>query len=267
MHRTRWIPAALASVLALLVAAAPALAVEVKERFEKSYDLGPGGAVSVANVNGAVVVEGWDRDEVRVVAVKKAKASTRARAEEVLDRIDVRVTRSGDRLEIDTRRPSSSNSVFSWLFGSGVSGDVSYTVSVPRRTDVEVDTVNGKVLVRGVEGHVEADTTNGGIEMEDIRGSVDAGTTNGGIRVRLAEVEAGRAMSFSTTNGGIHVTVPRSARVTLDASTTNGGIDLDGLPAADVRTHGRRHLKAEINGGGPRIELSTTNGGIKISGG
>lgn len=266
MHRTRRTPAAFAVALALLVVA-PALAVEVQERFDETYELAAGGEVSVANVNGAVVVEGWDRDEVRVVAVKKAKASTRARAEEVLDRIEVRVTRSGDRLEIDTRRPSSSNSVFSWLFGSGVSGDVSYTVSVPRRTDVEVDTVNGKVLVRGVEGHVEADTTNGGIEMADIRGSVDAGTTNGGIRVRLAEVEAGRSMKFSTTNGGIHVTVPRSARVSLDASTTNGGIDLDRLPAADVRTHGRRHLKAQVNGGGPTIELSTTNGGIRISGG
>ncbi|HEX6200007.1 MAG TPA: DUF4097 family beta strand repeat-containing protein [Thermoanaerobaculia bacterium] len=267
MHRTRTIPTALAFVLALLVAAAPALAVEVQERLEKTYDLGAGGEVSVGNVNGAVVVEGWDRDEVRVVAVKKAKASTRARAEEVLDKIEVRITRSGSRLEIDTRRPESSNSVFSWLFGNGVSGDVSYTVSVPRRTDLEVDTVNGHVEVRGVEGHVEADTTNGGIEMADIRGSVDAGTTNGAIRVRLAEVAAGRSMSFSTTNGGIHVTVPRAARVTLDASTTNGGIDLDDLPAADVRTHGRRHLKAEINGGGPTIELSTTNGGITISGG
>lgn len=266
MDRTRSIPAALAFVLALLVAA-PALAVEVQERFEKTYDLGAGGEVSVGNVNGAVVLEGWDRDEVRVVAVKKAKASSRARAEELLERIEIRVTRSGDRLEIDTRRPSSSNSLFSWLFGNGVSGDVSYTVSVPRRTDVAVGTVNGHVEVRGVAGHVEAGTTNGGIEMEDIRGSVDAGTTNGGIRVRLAEVEAGRSMSFSTTNGRIHVTVPRSARVTLDASTTNGGIDLDDLPAADIRTHGRRHLEAEINGGGPTIELSTTNGGITISGG
>ena len=267
MHRTRSIPAALAFVLALLLAAAPAQAVEVKERFEKTYDLGPGGEVSVGNVNGAVVVEGWDRDEVRVVAVKKAKASTRARAEELLERIEVRIVREGDRLQIDTRRPSSSNSLFSWLFGNGASGDVSYTVSVPRECDVTVGTVNGKVQVRGVAGHVEAGTTNGGIEMEDIRGSVDASTTNGGIRVRLAEVEAGRSMSFSTTNGGIHVTVPRTARVSLDASTTNGGIDLDGLPAADVRAHGRRHLKAQINGGGATIELSTTNGGITISGG
>lgn len=265
MHRTRRIPITCAAALALL-AAAPALAVEVEERFDEIYELAPGGSVAVANVNGAVVVEGWDRDEVRVVAVKKAKAASRDRARELLERLEVRVDHRPDRIEIDTRRPESSSGFFGWLFGNESHGHVSYTLSVPRRSDVEVDTVNGKVHVRDLEGHVEADTTNGGIEVEDVRGSVDAGTTNGGIRVLLADVSGDRSMRFSTTNGGIHLTLPRDVRATLEASTTNGGIDLENLPAADVRSHGRRHLRASINGGGSKIELSTTNGGIKIQG-
>ncbi|HUP43725.1 MAG TPA: DUF4097 family beta strand repeat-containing protein, partial [Thermoanaerobaculia bacterium] len=232
MNRTRSI--AVACALALLVAASPALAVELEKRLEKTYDLGAGGEVAVRNVNGAVVVEGWDRDVVRVEAVKKVRAGSRERAEEALERLEVRVKHEGDRLEIRTHRPDSSSGFLSWVFGRHVQGDVRYTVTVPRRTDVEIDTVNGRVTIRGVAGEVEADTTNGRIDVEDVRGSVDAGTTNGAITVALRAVEEGRAMRFSTTNGSIQLSLPRSARVSLDASTTNGGIDLDDLPA-DVR--------------------------------
>lgn len=255
----------LACALALLFVAAPAFAVEVEERFDQRYDLGPGGEVSVSNVNGAVTVQGWDGQEVRVEAVKKVKASSRDRAEEAMRKLEVRVEQRGDHLEIDTRLPKRSDGMFDWLFGNHSNANVTYTVSVPRRTDVEVDTVNGKVRVRGVAGRVVADTTNGGIEMEDVRGSVKAATTNGGIRVELAEVAAGQGMRFSTTNGAIRLTLPRDARVSVDAGTTNGGIDLDDL-VADVRSKSRRHLRADVNGGGPEIELSTTNGGIRIAG-
>ncbi|HUF79093.1 MAG TPA: DUF4097 family beta strand repeat-containing protein [Thermoanaerobaculia bacterium] len=264
MSRTNWSPAVCAVTL-LLAAASPVLAIELEKRLDQTYDLGGGGEVAVSNVNGAVVVEGWDRDVVRVQAVKKARAGSRARAEEALERIEVRVHRTGDRLEIRTRRPDSSSGFLSWVFGNHSNAGVSYTVSVPRRTDVEVATVNGKILVRGLEGAVEVDTTNGGIEVEDVRGSVDAGTTNGAIRVALQAVGEGRPMRFSTTNGAIQLSLPRSAQVSLDASTTNGGIDLDGFPA-DIRSRSRRHLRADVNGGGPEIELSTTNGGIKVTG-
>lgn len=263
MIRARALPAVCA--LALLAFAAPAFAVEIEERFDQRYDLGAGGAVSVSNVNGAIVVQGWDGDEVRVEAVKKAKAGNTETAREALRRIEVQVEQRGDRLEIDTKLPSDRHGFFDWLFGNHANANVTYTVSVPRRTDVEVDTVNGNVRIRGVAGRVEADTTNGGIDMADVRGSVKAGTTNGGIDVELREVTEGRGMRFATTNGAIHLTLPRSARVSVDADTTNGGINLDGLPA-DIRSKSRRHLRADVNGGGPEIELSTTNGGIRISG-
>lgn len=268
MHRNRSTLVAFALILLALVAgAAPALAVEIEETLDKSYDLGSGGSIAVANVNGSVRIEAWDRNEVRVEAVKKVKAGSRSKAEEVMDAIDVVITRRGDHLEIDTRLPRGGDGGFlDWLVGNHANANVSYKVTVPRDTDVEVDTVNGKVRVAGVSGRVEASTTNGGIEMVDLRGSVSAGTTNGGIEVALSRVDAGRDMRFSTTNGGITLHLPRDVRASIDADTTNGGIDLDGIEA-DVHRRSRRSLEADLNGGGAEIRLTTTNGGIHISGG
>lgn len=267
MHRqrTRYTLFALA-VLVVLAGASPALAaVELEESFDRSFDLGSGGSVAVANVNGSVQVEAWDRDEVRVLAVKKVKAGSRSSAEEALEQVRVEIDRRGDRLEIETELPRRESGFFSWLVGNQVQANVRYEISVPRSTDVEIRTVNGKIRVEGVRGRVQADTTNGGIEMTGLRGSVRAGTVNGGIDVALVQVEDGRDMRLSTTNGGIDLRIPRDVRATIDAQTVNGGIGLEGIDA-DVSRRGRRHLNADLNGGGPEIRLSTTNGGIDIHG-
>jgi len=250
----------------LLVGAGAAVAVEVEETFDQTYSLEAGGSVSVRTVNGGIEVESWDRDEVRVLAVKKVRASSRDQAAEVLERTRIEVDASSDRVAVKTDLPESSGGFLSWVFGNSTSAQVSYRVTVPRRADVKVTTTNGKVEVRGVAGHVEASSTNGGLAIADIHGSVDASTTNGGVSVELAEVTPGRSMSFSSTNGGIRVTVPRDARLSVHARTTNGGISVDGLQA-DIQSKSRRHLRADVNGGGPEIEVTTTNGGIKIQGG
>ena len=265
MHARTRHALALGAVLLLVVSGA-ASALEKEETFDQTYPLAAGGEVSIRNVNGSIEVGTWDRDEVRVVAVKKVRASSGGRADEILASTRVDVEASSDRVSVKTELPRSSGGFLAWMFGNDSHASVSYRITVPDRADVDLGTTNGKLEVRGVAGRVEASSTNGHIDMSDIRGAVDASTTNGGVSVALAEVAAGQDMSFSSTNGGIRVTVPRSARLSIRASTTNGGIHLDDL-SADVRSKSRRRLVADVNGGGPELHLSTTNGGIRINGG
>lgn len=260
-----WRAPLLAAAL-LLTAAGAARALERQATYDKTFPLAAGGSVSVANVNGAVEVEAWDRDEVRVQAVKKVRAGSESRAAEALARLEVRVEAAADRVAVHTGGAGDSGGVLGWLFGNHVEASVSYTLSVPRMARVEVDTVNGKVRIHGVAGQVDAETTNGALELSDLRGAVQGSTTNGGVRVDLSQVRPEATVRLETTNGGIHLTVPPDARLSIDATTTNGGIDLTGLEAS-VRRHGRRHVEAEVHGGGARVRLATTNGGIQISGG
>lgn len=257
---------ALALAVALLALSSGAVsALEVEESIEETYPLEAGGEVSVRNVNGSIEVDAWSRDEVRVVAVKRVRASSRDRADEILERTVVDVDASRSHVSIETELPRSSDGVLSWIFGNRTNARVSYRITVPDRADVTVRTTNGKVRARGIAGRVAASSTNGAIDIAEIRGSVDASTTNGAVTVDLAEIAPNRDMSFSSTNGGIRVTVPKTARISIDASTTNGGIRLDGLQA-DIRSQSRRRLEADVNGGGPEVDISTTNGGIRIRG-
>ena len=89
-----------------------------------------------------------------------------------------------------------------------------------------------------------------------------AETVNGGVRIDMSSITGD--VQVTTTNGGIRVTIPRDARVTLAASVVNGGIDLDsefGVPEPEGRN---LKLNAPINGGGPTLSATSVNGGVRI---
>jgi len=71
---------------------------------------------------------------------------------------------------------------------------------------------------------------------------------------------------LETTNGGIHLTLPASAKAEIRASCMNGSVKADNLAFEHRGTQSRRRLDATLNGGGARIDLGTTNGGIKLTG-
>ena len=69
---------------------------ELTEEFHQTYPLAAGGRVSLSNINGAVRVVGWDRDEVKVDAVKRARAPERLREAQI------KVDASPARIRIET---------------------------------------------------------------------------------------------------------------------------------------------------------------------
>jgi len=87
-------------------------------------------------------------------------------------------------------------------------------------------------------------------------------TSNGHIDLEVA----GKIpdMRLSTSNSAIDLRLPDSAHARLIASTSHGDITTD----FDLTTHGgtisKDHLEGEIGGGGPDIELSTSNSSIHI---
>ena len=66
-----------------------------------------------------------------------------------------------------------------------------------------------------------------------------------------------------TSGGSINVSLSRDIRVDLDASTSGGRVWTDfAVPNGDDRHH--NELRAPLNGGGPRLYLHTSGGGITV---
>lgn len=250
-----------------LMMATAAVAGELTETIDRTFDVKPGARVQLTNVNGRVTVSSWDQPKVRVVAVKKIEADAenlKAAMKEL--RVDIQPRDGG--LVITTKQPKDAdgwNAIFAWLAGDHVEAQVKYDITVPRTMNLDFENTNGAIQAKGVNGKLELETTNGKIEVVACAGTVDASTTNGGIHAELVKVAKGQPLHFETTNGGIHVTLPSNLAVDVDADTTNGSIKSD-LPIATRRTD-RNSLRGSINGGGTPLRLRTTNGGISINSG
>jgi hypothetical protein len=227
-----------------------------KDQWKKSYPLAPGGQLEIANINGAIETEATDGSTVEVVADRTARATTPEAARDLLQKIEMREQVSSDRVSIEVKLPSG--------FRAG-NAEVGFVVKVPKTTVLRLSNTNGKILVTGSSGAVKADVTNGSVTGRGLTGAVDASTTNGGVSIDLDAV-AKEGIKLGTTNGGIQLTLPATAQADIKASCVNGGVNASNLNLESQGTQSRRRIDAKLNGGGARIDLDTTNGGIKITG-
>jgi hypothetical protein len=152
------------------------------------------------------------------------------------------------------------------------------------RGSVDAQTSNGAIELIDIDGDAKAHTSNGHIHAEGLRGSLEAGTSNGGIRATLAKAPAGRPVRLETSNSSVELSVPENFDNDIRVSTNNSGITLH-LPRQlnahvlartsnssissdfEIRMRGefsKNRLEGVIGNGGPLIDLSTSNGSIRL---
>jgi DUF4097 and DUF4098 domain-containing protein YvlB len=275
-----------------------------REDFQYSYDLKPGGRLSLETFNGSVEILSWEKDSVQITGTKYA-----GRLEDLQDlKIEIQADPASVRIRAIRPAPRRGNM------------GAKFFIRVPRRVELEnivssngqirledvegnarLETSNGAVRIRRINGRLDVRTSNGTIEADDItseavmrtsngairldrfRGGLEASTSNGGITARLSDPEPQRALRFNTSNGSIDLTVeklegneirattsnssitvrlPDSVKAQLRAATSNSSIQTE----IDVvsRSAGKSHLEGDINGGGPLIHLTTSNGSIRL---
>ncbi len=238
-----------AALAAAGMLASVAAAQGTTQGFHQVYPLGRGGSFSLDNVNGSVQVEGWEREEVEVDAVKTARRGL-ADAE----RVRIEVETSGGNVAVHTRYPR----------GSGVEVAVDFRVRIPNGAAlVEVETVNGSVSVRGVEGGGALRSVNGDVEVVDSGGRYSAHTTNGDIRMELHRLPAGPPMEVGTVNGSVVVALPAGANANLAVRSMNGDFQSE-MPVKTTAGHSPRVFEGVLGDGGDPVTLSTVNGGIRV---
>jgi len=237
-----------AVVLAIAVSSLPATAGDYREEFHKSYPLTADGRISLKNINGGVTVQGWDKNEVQVDAVKTADEQSK------LAEAKIEVTAGSASIDIRTHYPDHTNNN---------PASVEYTLHVPRRSHLDkIDLVNGHIRIEGVTGYVRAASVNGSVEATQIGGEVELNSVNG--RVFASLQPADRPVKLETVNGGLELQLPSNAAAEISASTVHGGISNEfNIPVNRERFVGSE-MRARLGDGGANIKLSAVNGGIQI---
>jgi DUF4097 and DUF4098 domain-containing protein YvlB len=264
MNRNRqhatWLGAVLGTVCSLFLLALGAHASDhrgaLTEEFHQTYAITADGRIELDNINGAVHISSWDRNEVKVDAVKYADTKER------LDEAKIEIDSGKDYLSIRTKYPSHDNT---WNWGSHNNpAGVEYTLTVPRgvRLD-EIKLINGSLDISGVTGEVRASCINGRLEAHDLAGRADLSTINGRLEAKFDQL-AGQSVELNSVNGSVDLTIPSDSNAEVEASTVSGGINNDfGLHVNNHRFVGH-DLRGELGNGGTHIKLSNVNGRVEI---
>ena len=222
--------------------------------------------------NGSVTVRGYDGKDALIETTARISGHERrpSHVPEGMHRID------NMSMGLDV---TEENNVIT-VVGNESSGHL--TIQVPVQTSLVLRSVNGgAITVENISGSIDANHTNGGISITNVSGSVLANTTNGKVTVSLNKVSADKAMSFTSFNGTVDVTLPADVKANVMMKTNNGEIwsDFDiklsasGKPPVveDSRSkngrykvHLDRAMYGAINGGGPEMQFVTYNGNILI---
>jgi hypothetical protein len=239
-----------AAPFALILALAWAVpSFAISKEFNQSYPLQAGGSFELQNVNGTVDVQGWDRNEVEIHAVKTAKQK-----ESDLERVSIEVNAKPGSVAVATRYPQD----------EGVEVVVEYTVHVPHGAHVEhLGTVNGTLRIAGVEEIGDLHGVNGSIEVYDGGGAVHAHTTNGNLHLELTHICEVNGATAETTNGSVLLAIPVDTQAVIEARSMNGNFFSE-LPLSMQSTQRPREMRGTLGHGGPPIKLRTVNGGIRI---
>lgn len=242
----------LASVISL--STVTSVYADVEETIEKSFDVNEQATLRLSNINGAVDIQGWDRNEIKVTAFIKAKT------QEARDRINIDFSHSSNGVSVETEHEKQS----SW--NNNQSGKVDYTVMVPfgaSLTDIEL--VNGSLVIDKVQGEIKADTVNGSINIQGLADDIELNSVNGSIKATYNTIDNDiNNIELATVNGSIKLFMPDNLNATIDAETMHGSIKTAYGLSSDKKMFSGRSLSGTVGSGDIRINLESVNGSIKV---
>lgn len=264
---------------------------------KRSFSISEKGHVSIKNISGDIFIHSWEKKKVELIVTKRVETLLKEKAENVLEKIEVKIASQEDLLEIETRYPVSS--WWNQIISLSSIPKVNYEIWLPLDVSIEIECVSGVIQVGGRDGDVCVKLTAGRVELDDIRGDVNVNTTSGDIFinnsagiftvssvtgdihitkargsvskaqtrtgdiwVELEEVNKNwTEMILTTTTGDINLFLPWNIQAEVDASTITGQIESE-FEIIVQGTIKKRTLRGRIGRGGGKIKLRVTTGNI-----
>jgi DUF4097 and DUF4098 domain-containing protein YvlB len=234
------------------------------------------GWVKASLVNGGMIVVGYNGKEVIVEAQIRNKISLHEESDnsKAKGMKRIRITSTG--LTVEEENNVIKISTDSWKRA------IDLEIKVPFNSSLKLSCVNsGDIVVENVEGELDVNNVNGAVILKDVSGAVVAHALNKDLIVTFKEIDPQKSMSFSSLNGDLDVTFPKTLKATLKLKSDNGDIysDFDmsnqeanrNIVEENTRKKdGRYRIRLEdaiavkINGGGSEMQFKTFNGDILV---
>lgn len=211
---------------------------QAQQKMSKRYPAGKNVRISLKNISGTIVVESWNKDEIRLSATIESP-----NAHVVPKQVD-------ENLVVDVMNDNR---------GRGDVGDVNFKLQVPVNSSVDLETRRGNIYVSNLRsGSVRAHVSSeGDIELSNINASqVVAQNTIGNIFFD-GEFTGGGTYEFKSTKGDITIRIPGNSAFRLVAASPAKKIALGDFWNNGFKTQDGRKYVGDVGDG--RSSVSVTN--------
>lgn len=220
-----------------------AIDVSAQQKISKRYPGGKNVCVELRNIQGTIVVESWNRDEIKLSATIESK-----KTQMVPQQID-------QCLKINVRSDNR---------GRGDVGDINFKLQVPVNTAVDLETVTGNITVTNIRsGLVRAHvSTEGDIELSNIVASkVVAQNVTGNVFFD-GEFLSGGSYDFKSSKGEIQIRIPANSEFRLVASSPARKIALNDFWNSNFKTQDGRKYDGYVGAGRALVSVINFSGQI-----
>lgn len=267
MNSAAWLTAVLTVAFAASTAGSsadrePQLEDWLIERFEQTWQVDEGAAISINNPWGNLVVRTHQASEVYLLGHLQRHRDDPRQLDLQVERVE---TASGSPTTLALGVEFAAAAVEQQSPAAWDKRRIDITVFVPHAADLRFETGDGQLEVRGSAGHVEATTRSGTIKLR-VAGSVDVRSQHGRVLAQFTRTDWRRPIEISTQTSEIRVEMPAGGRATV-AIETRGEITSDF--STTIERHQASLLKTArltVGDGGAAMRLSSQQGPIKILG-
>lgn len=234
---------------AFYLAACTPMMAETEDVINKSFDVSSGGTL-IMDVDGASIeVETGSSDKVEIKVIRKARTSSKRKAEEIFEDYEIEFDQKENDviIESDYHR---GKKLFNW--GNRIR--VKFIVTVPDKYHLDVKTSGGSIRAEDIEGDVKAKTSGGSLSFAHVKGELWGRTSGGSIKLQGCTGDA----DVKTSGGSIRI---GKVKGEVTAITSGGSITVEEVKGT---------INAVTSGGSVKASISEQPQGdckLKTSGG
>jgi DUF4097 and DUF4098 domain-containing protein YvlB len=240
----------LSAYLGVLQFFALAAASGLAQDFHKTYTIGSGGQISIANISGDVTVSGYKGDSIIVDGYKSGPDKNNVTVED---------NSSANRLELRVQYPEHGRS----------NASISFEVKVPQSVEFNferVRSISGNISVIGVKGRVRAECVSGNVEVKGISGIVSAQSISGNVDVEILNLGGSGEMKFSSVSGNVSVRAPSNLNADIEMSTVVGSLKCDFPIEIQERRYGPgSSARGRLGNGANNLRITSVSGRVSLS--
>jgi DUF4097 and DUF4098 domain-containing protein YvlB len=241
---------------------------DFKERdaSRQTYGLAPGATVEINSVSGGVTVETSESSQAEVEIVRTA------RTRQDLDCRQFKVEAAPERLRLDgndERRQCRNVQVHQTL-----------TLRLPRRVNLDVNSVSGHVRVGALDGWAHLNSISGNASVERASGKILFSSISGSATVARASGDVvfssisgrvgfnltslgGGGVRVNSVSGSVDVGLPDGASADISVRSISGDVTSD-VPGLTINKTEGSNYEGRVGGGGTRLTFNSISGSVRF---